>query len=98
MRLAVEEFRHFEYPEWFRLLIGGIELICGLVLLAPRTSSIAAVALCLVMAGAVATHVAFGEFALASVPLSLVFMLGTTAWTSCQAQMTEQAGGEEACK
>jgi hypothetical protein len=34
----------------------------------------------LVMVGAVATHVAYGEFVLASIPLCLLFMLGTAAW------------------
>lgn len=50
-------FEHWGYPVWLRLLVGGIEVVGGVLLLVPWVASYAALALGLVMAGAWMTRV-----------------------------------------
>lgn len=52
-------FRHWGYPDWFRVLIGVIELSAVGLLLLGRTAALGALLLICVMLGAMATHVAF---------------------------------------
>jgi putative oxidoreductase len=42
--------------QWFRYFTGGLEVICAILLLIPRTSAIAAVLLAFTMVGAIVTH------------------------------------------
>jgi len=49
-------FRHWGYPDWFRITIGVIELGGVLMLLWPRTAAIGAAAIICVMLGGMATH------------------------------------------
>ena len=52
-------FRHWGYPDWFRMLIGVVELSGVALLLLGRTAALGALLLICVMLGAMATHVAF---------------------------------------
>jgi putative oxidoreductase len=52
--------RHFVtwgYPDWFRLVVGAIEVTSGLLLLVPRLAFLGAIGIAVIMAGATYTHV-----------------------------------------
>jgi uncharacterized membrane protein YphA (DoxX/SURF4 family) len=53
-------FRSWGYPDGFYLLIGAIEVVCGLALLVPRLASASAIVLAVVMAGAAVTQITVG--------------------------------------
>jgi uncharacterized membrane protein YphA (DoxX/SURF4 family) len=59
------------YPAASRFVIGGVEILAGLGLLVPPLRRWAAIALMVVMAGALATHVLHGEFVRVLPPLLL---------------------------
>ncbi len=71
----VDEFHHFGYPDWIRLLVGVVEVVGSVLLLVPRTAFIGAGLLSCVMVGAVASHIAFREFAFAIIPFVLLLLL-----------------------
>ena len=50
-------FAHWHFPIWFRWLIGVIEVASALLLIWPRTATIGALMIIVVMLGGVATHV-----------------------------------------
>ena len=52
----MELFAKIRVGQWFRYFTGGLEVICAVLLLIPRTSAIAAALLASTMAGAVLTH------------------------------------------
>lgn len=52
-------FRHWGYPDWFRVTIGAIELVAVALLLWGRTAGIGAMLILSVMLGAWGTHLAF---------------------------------------
>jgi len=52
-------FRHWGYPDWFRITIGCLELIACLLLLSGRAAAIGALIIIAVMLGAMGTHVVF---------------------------------------
>jgi uncharacterized membrane protein YphA (DoxX/SURF4 family) len=78
---VAEQFAKWGYSDAFRILIGAGEIVCGLALLLPRTAFYAAGALGVIMAGAVYTHVAHGEVSHAVVPLVLLGLVCTVAYT-----------------
>ena len=54
-------FRAWHYPDWFRILIGVIEVGAGVLLLVPRVAAIGAAMIVVVMLGAMGTHLWFGQ-------------------------------------
>jgi putative oxidoreductase len=64
-KMFVENFRHFGYPQWFRVVTGSLEVLGGLGLLIgiwlPWLTALASTGLALVMLGAVSTHVRIRE-------------------------------------
>ena len=52
----IELFAKIGLGQWFRYFTGGLEVICAVLLLIPRTASIAAALLACTMAGAILTH------------------------------------------
>jgi putative oxidoreductase len=52
----LELFARIGIGRWFRYFTGGLEVICAVLLLIPRTSAIAAALLACTMAGAILTH------------------------------------------
>lgn len=53
-------FRTWGYPDGFYLVIGAIEVVCGLGLLVPRLASANAIVLAVVMVGAAVTQITVG--------------------------------------
>lgn len=53
-------FLRWGYPVWFRVFIGILEVVGGLLLLVPRTRHFGALILSVVMIGALATRLVFG--------------------------------------
>ena len=49
-------FRQWGYPDWFRMLIGALELSAALLLFLGRTAAFGAIIIIVVMLGAWATH------------------------------------------
>ena len=60
---------HWGYPPASRYWIGSVEMLAGLGLLVPPVRRWAAIALIVVMAGALATHLLHGEFVRVLPPL-----------------------------
>ena len=60
-KMFVEAFRHFGYPQWFRVVTGSLEVLGGLGLLIgiwlPWLAALASIGLTLVMLGAVLSQV-----------------------------------------
>ena len=52
-------FRHWGYPDWFRVTIGVMELSAVTLLLLGRTAAFGALLIIVVMLGGMATHVVF---------------------------------------
>jgi len=52
-------FRHWGYPDWFRVTIGVLELTAVLLLALGRTAAYGALIIIVVMLGAWATHLIF---------------------------------------
>jgi uncharacterized membrane protein YphA (DoxX/SURF4 family) len=52
-------FRHWGYPDWFRVTIGVVELGAVVLLALGRTAAIGAILIILVMLGGMATHIIF---------------------------------------
>jgi len=52
-------FRHWGYPDWFRVAVGVMELSAVLLLLLGRTAAYGALLIIVVMLGAWATHIMF---------------------------------------
>ncbi|MGH9873521.1 MAG: DoxX family protein [Pyrinomonadaceae bacterium] len=57
----VRDFHRWNYPDWFRILVGIAELISMLLLLIPRFASYGACLFALVMLGAIFTHATHHE-------------------------------------
>jgi putative oxidoreductase len=52
-------FRHWGYPDWFRVLVGAAELAAVACLAWGRTAPLGALLVILVMAGGMGTHLVF---------------------------------------
>jgi putative oxidoreductase len=52
-------FRHWGYPDWFRVTIGVMEIAAVALLLLGRTAAFGALLIIVVMLGGMATHVIF---------------------------------------
>lgn len=72
---AVTMFRGYGYADWFRVLIGIIELAGGLALMFRKTFFYAAALLTVVLVGAAGTHITQGEVAMLPMPLVLIVIL-----------------------
>ena len=54
-------FSAWGYPDWFRVVVGLLEVVCSILLLVPRTRRWAALVLTTLMLGAAGTHLLHGE-------------------------------------
>jgi uncharacterized membrane protein YphA (DoxX/SURF4 family) len=68
--LAVEHFTTWGIPFWMMHVIGASEAAGAIGLLIPRTRLAAAFALFLLMIGGLATHLTFGEYLFALMPIT----------------------------
>jgi len=53
----VRAFVRWGYPDWFRLVVGAIEVASAILLLIPRLAFLGAAGIAVIMAGATYTHV-----------------------------------------
>jgi uncharacterized membrane protein len=81
-RTAVDIFTEIGIGQWFRYLIGVLELAGGIGLLIPRLSGPAALGLLGVMVGATVTQLfVLDAVLLAITPVVLGVLLGYVAWS-----------------
>lgn len=72
--MMVQSFESFGLPDWFRITIGSIELLGGVLLLIPALTGTAAFGLSVIMLGAVGCHVMFTPISQA-IPAIVFFLL-----------------------
>jgi uncharacterized membrane protein YphA (DoxX/SURF4 family) len=77
----VENFAHWGYPLWFMYLTGGIEVVAGIALWIPLVRLYGVLLLSITMIGASITHLRAGEMGAVPIPIVLLFLLLTLAWT-----------------
>lgn len=88
-------FRHWGYPDWFRVTIGIMELAAVALLLLGRTAAMGAILIIIVMLGGMATHVIFdGGRHMTSEVVPLV--LATTVLVLRRTQLTAMTAGARA--
>jgi putative oxidoreductase len=73
--MHVATFEKIGLGQWFRYFTGGLEVICAILLLVPKTAGVGAALLAATMVGAVATHL----FIIGGSPLPAIMLLLTTA-------------------
>lgn len=78
----VDNFARWGYPDWFRLVVGALEVVAAALLFARRFAFFGALALVIVMAGATYTHLfrATGEGAMAAFTLVLLGLAALVAY------------------
>ncbi len=80
-QVAVEMFTQIGAGQWFRYLVGVLELAGAVGLLIPRLAGLAALGLAGLMVGAVITQIFILESAaLALTPAILIVVFGVIAW------------------
>ena len=55
----VQAFTLFNLPDWFRIVIGSLEIAGGILLIIPSMTGCAAFGLSIVMIGAISCHIMF---------------------------------------
>jgi putative oxidoreductase len=77
----IRDFLRWGYPDWFRIVVGVVEIASFLLLLVPRVASFGAALFAVVMLGAIFTHATHGEtgrlpfnFLLLALSLAVAFM------------------------
>ena len=61
--MMIQSFNLFGLPDWFRIIIGTLEILGGVLLLMPVTTGSAAFGLSIIMIGAISCHVMFTPIA-----------------------------------
>lgn len=56
-----QAFRYWGYPDWFRIMVGVMEVAAAALVLYPRTAGFGAILIMMVMLGGMGTHVATGR-------------------------------------
>ncbi|MGH3648237.1 MAG: DoxX family protein [Micromonosporaceae bacterium] len=78
---AVQLFEDIGIGQWFRYVVGTLELLGAIGLVIPRLAGLAALGLAGVMVGAAFTQlVVFGDPVLAITPVILLVLVGFIAW------------------
>jgi putative oxidoreductase len=72
----VQSFNLFGLPAWFRVTIGALEIVGGVLLLLPALTGTAAFGLSIVMLGAIACHAMFTPIAM-GLPAAVLFAILT---------------------
>ncbi|TDO44937.1 DoxX-like protein [Kribbella sp. VKM Ac-2527] len=88
--VMVEMFAEIGIGQWFRYLVGALEVAGAIGVLVPRLSGLAALGLAGVMVGAVVTTV-FVLGASPAVPFGFLLLAGLVAWAR-RAAIRELAG------
>jgi putative oxidoreductase len=80
---ALRDFAHWQYPLWFMLVIGAVELGSALLLLVPPMAFAGAALIILDMAGGIVTMVRFGEddrAVLSLIILAIAVLIAVARW------------------
>jgi putative oxidoreductase len=75
-----QHFIAWGYADWFRDLLGFVEIAAGVALLVRRTAFYAAATLMVVMVGAICTHLAHDEVPETLAPLVLLVLLAVVVY------------------
>jgi uncharacterized membrane protein YphA (DoxX/SURF4 family) len=86
-------FAGWGFPAWFRQLIGVIEVVGGVLLLVPRTAIYAAGALCIIMFGAMGTHIVHDEPAEVYHEVVPLVLLGLVIYLRQQRKASDPTAG-----
>jgi uncharacterized membrane protein YphA (DoxX/SURF4 family) len=89
-------FAQWGFPTWFRLLVGAVEVVGGVLLLVPPTAIYAALALAAIMLGAMGTHIFHGDPAAVyheTVPLALLSLVIYLRRRKSSAQTNDLSSG-----
>lgn len=88
----VKGFAHWGYPDWFRLVVGSVEVVSAVLLLVPRAAFFGAAGLTVLMMGATYTHLfrASGEGGMAVFTLLLLAFAVLLAWARRPASVHER--------
>jgi putative oxidoreductase len=73
--MLVEEFQHIGLGQWFRYFTGTLEILGGLLILAPSLAAFGALLLVAIMIGATLTHL----FVIGGSPVPALVLLGLSA-------------------
>ncbi len=73
-------FQDWGYPHGSHLLIGGLEVLGGVLLLVPRTTRYASYLLAMIMVGATVTHLIHGEMFSVTFTVGLAVVVMLLAW------------------
>jgi uncharacterized membrane protein YphA (DoxX/SURF4 family) len=78
----VQGFAQWGWPDWLRLIVGGLEVTSAVLLLIPRVAIFGGFALMVVMAGATYTHLfrATGEGGMAVLTIILLSLAASVAY------------------
>ena len=76
----VNNFQRWGYPGWFVYLVGAVEVAGAILLLVPRTVTLASLLLGGDMLGALFTHVKAGEWPALAGPVVLLVLLAVAGW------------------
>lgn len=79
-QMHIDSFARWGYPQWFRLVVGAVELVGAGLLLIPRTAVYGAAALAVMMCGAVYTHLANAEAPGVVAPLVLLALVALVGY------------------
>lgn len=74
------EFAHWGFPDWFRIVIGVVEVVGVVCLLISATAVISAEVLIAVMIGAAITHIMYDSLYWVLLPTSLIIGLLVIIW------------------
>ena len=78
---VVANFKHWEMPDHFYLVIGTFELLGAIGLLIPRSAGMAALGLMFIMAGAIYTHIIHDPAMMLILPSVTLVLLAFIAYT-----------------
>jgi putative oxidoreductase len=79
LEFEVVAFERWGYPLWFMYATGMVEVAGGILLLIPRTTTLAATGLAVFMIGAVGTHVLHAEWAMLALAGAILLLAARQA-------------------
>jgi uncharacterized membrane protein YphA (DoxX/SURF4 family) len=87
----IARFRTYGYPEGFYWFVGAVEIVGALVFLIPRVSLYGALALIVVMAGAIVSHLQHSEIQRSFVALTLGVLVAIAGYARRRAWNQEKS-------
>jgi len=90
--MQAQNFDRWGYPVWFMYLTGVLEIVGAALIFMPKTRFWGGLLLCIIMVGALGTHVMHGEIMMALMPLVFLAGLGWITWSLRPAKVEEPRG------